>query len=137
MTVWRFAFCVMCLKRRGDFFTMKDIIMILSAVALGAFGQLSLKKGMLLSGSANISFNLIKVILTPYVFLGLVLYAVAMLLWLAILSRVELSYAYPMLSLGYAFVVLASWLIFNEHVSLLRFMGVFFICIGVTMIGRS
>lgn len=116
---------------------MKDIIMILSAVALGAFGQLSLKKGMLLSGSANISFNLIKVILTPYVFLGLVLYAVAMLLWLAILSRVELSYAYPMLSLGYAFVALASWLIFNEHVSLLRFMGVFFICIGVTMIGRS
>ncbi len=116
---------------------MRDIIMILSAVALGALGQLSLKKGMLLSGSTNLGFNIIKVIFTPYVFLGLVFYAVAMLLWLTILSRVELSYAYPMLSLGYAFVVLASWLIFNERVSFLRLMGVLFICIGVTLVGRS
>lgn len=116
---------------------MKDIVMILTAVALGALGQLSLKKGMLHSGSADLSFNLIKAVFTPYIFLGLTLYTVAMLLWLAILSRVELSYAYPMLSLGYVFIVLASWLIFNEHVSLLRLIGVLFICTGVAMVSRS
>jgi len=116
---------------------MRDIVMILTSVALGVVGQVSLKKGMLLSGSADLNFNLIKVIFTPYIFLGLVLYAIAMFLWLSILSRVELSYAYPMLSLSYAFIILASWLIFKEHISFLRLMGVFFICLGVMMVGRS
>jgi drug/metabolite transporter (DMT)-like permease len=116
---------------------MKDLFMIFAAVALGVVGQVSLKKGMLLSGSAGLNLTLIKVIVTPYILLGLVLYSVAMLLWLSILSRVELSYAYPMLSLSYVFIVLASWLIFDEHISLLRLMGVLFICLGVTMVGRS
>ena len=116
---------------------MKDLFMIFAAVVLGVVGQVSLKKGMLLSGSAGLTLGLLKVIFTPYIFLGLVLYAVAMLLWLSILSRVELSYAYPMLSLSYVFIVLASWLIFDENLSLLRLMGVFFICLGVIMVGRS
>ncbi|PXF58549.1 MAG: hypothetical protein C4B58_05980 [Deltaproteobacteria bacterium] len=116
---------------------MKDIVMILSAVGLGAFGQLSLKKGMLLSGPTNIGIDVIKATFTPYVSFGLVLYATAMILWLAVLSRVELSFAYPMLSLGYVFVIFASWLIFNEHVSTLRIAGILFICIGVAMMGRS
>jgi len=116
---------------------MRDIVMILTSVILGVIGQVSLKKGMLLSGSTNLNLDLIKVIFTPYIFLGLVLYAVAMFLWLSILSRVELSLAYPMLSLGYVFVIFASWLIFNEHVSTLRIAGILFICIGVAMMGRS
>lgn len=116
---------------------MKDIILILASVALGVMGQVSLKKGMLLSGSIGLTLSLIKVIFTPYIFLGLVLYAIAMFLWLSILSRVELSYAYPMLSLSYVFIILASWLIFNEHLSLLRLLGVVFICLGVMMVGRS
>jgi drug/metabolite transporter (DMT)-like permease len=116
---------------------MRDIVMILASVVLGIVGQVSLKKGMMLSGSTGLTLSLIKVIFTPYIFLGLVLYGVAMLLWLSILSRVELSYAYPLLSLSYAFIILASWLIFKEHISLLRLMGVLFICLGVIMVGKS
>jgi drug/metabolite transporter (DMT)-like permease len=116
---------------------MRDIVMILASVVLGVAGQISLKKGMLLFGSAGLTLSLIKVIFTPYIFLGLVLYTIAMFLWLSILSRVELSYAYPLLSLSYVFIILASWLIFKEHISLLRLMGVFFICLGVMMVGRS
>ena len=116
---------------------MRDIVLILASVVLGIVGQVSLKKGMLLFGSASLDLSLIKVIFTPYIFLGLVLYAIAMLLWLVILSRVELSYAYPMLSLSYVFIVLAAWLIFNENLSLLRLIGVLFICLGVMMVGRS
>jgi hypothetical protein len=71
---------------------MKDLFMIFAAVILGVVGQVSLKKGMLLSGSAGLTLSLIKVIFTPYIFLGLVLYGLAMFLWLSILSRVELSY---------------------------------------------
>jgi len=116
---------------------MRDIAMIIASVVLGLVGQISLKKGMLLSGSAGLNLSLIKVVFTPYLLLGLVFYAIAMLLWLSILSRVELSYAYPMLSLGYVFIVLASWLIFKEDISLLRLIGVLFICLGVIMVGRS
>lgn len=116
---------------------MRDLVMILASVVLGVVGQISLKRGMLLFGSAGLDLSLLRVIFTPYIFLGLVLYAIAMLIWLVILSRVELSYAYPMLSLSYVFIVLASWLIFNEHLSLLRLLGVLFISLGVMMVGRS
>ncbi len=74
---------------------MNPVFVIFIVMALGAFSQVSLKKGMLLSGSTNIDSNLIKRPLTFYLCLGLILYAVAMLLWLAILPQLELSFAHP------------------------------------------
>jgi hypothetical protein len=52
---------------------MRDIVMILASVVLGVVGQVSIKRGMLLFGSADLDLSLLKVIFTPYIFLGLVL----------------------------------------------------------------
>ncbi|MBE3577838.1 MAG: EamA family transporter [Limnochordales bacterium] len=108
------------------------------SILLGAFGQLSLKKGITVFGSVDkLSPGCIISMLTqPFVAAGLLLYAVSAVLWLVVLSRVELSTAYPMLSLGYVLVVLLSWLFFRESLSLIKVLGVLLICAGVALIGR-
>jgi len=54
-----------------------------------------------------------------------------------VLSKVELSIAYPMLSMGYVFVLLASWILFSEPVTMIRWLGVMVIMAGVTLISRT
>lgn len=76
---------------------MTNFIMVFIVAALGVSGQVLFKRGMLLSGSSQISLDSIKTTFTPYLFLGFILYAVALLFWVIILSRVELSFAYPWL----------------------------------------
>ena len=71
------------------------VVIFIIVVALGAFSQVSLKKGMLFSGSTDVNSNLFTRPRTFFVSLGLILYAVAMLLWLAILPQLELSFVYP------------------------------------------
>ena len=85
----------------------------------------------------NLPMQYAKIIFTPYVFLGMLLYFVSSLIWLVVLSRIPLSFAYPMLSLGYVFILFASALFFKEHISLVRWAGVFVICLGVFLISRS
>jgi len=54
-----------------------------------------------------------------------------------ILSETELSYAYPIVSLSYIIVIFGSIILFHEDVSLLRWIGVILICIGVCVVARS
>lgn len=57
-----------------------------------------------------------------------------MLLWIVVLSKFELSYAYPMLSLGYVFVALGAWLFLGETISPIQWLGIFTIMVGVMMV---
>ena len=76
---------------------MTNFIMLFIVAALGVSGQVYFKRGMLLSGSSLVSLDSIKAVFTPYLFLGLILYAVGLLFWVIILSRVELGFPYPWL----------------------------------------
>lgn len=69
-----------------------------------------------------------------WVFCGLAVYALGTACWILCLSYLDLSYAYPFTGLTYVLVVGASWLLFDESVSLQRFVGVLAICLGVTLI---
>ncbi|MEA3386428.1 MAG: hypothetical protein U9Q89_08300 [Thermodesulfobacteriota bacterium] len=73
---------------------MTNFIMLFMVAALGISGQIYFRRGMLLSGSSRVSFDSIKAVFTPYLFLGLILYAVGLLFWVIILSQVELGFAY-------------------------------------------
>jgi len=82
------------------------IPLILTGVLLNALAQLALKKGMSVIGHFQFSFeNLVpiaaRVALNPFVITGLICYVVSVVVWLLVLSRVEVSYAYPLLSVGY------------------------------------
>lgn len=68
---------------------------------------------------------------------GIISYGVSFLLWIKVLSKVELSYAYPMVSLGYVLVMIFSYFFFKENVTPIRILGVAFIMIGVILVARS
>jgi multidrug transporter EmrE-like cation transporter len=121
---------------------MKSVLLVLVPIAIGVAGQLFLKQGMMQIGHFAITpgslfSTLGRVFLNVCVLFGLFLYAFSAMLWLIVLSRMDLSFAYPMLSVGYVAVLLFSWLVFHEPVSVIRWLGVFVICGGVFLISRS
>lgn len=68
---------------------------------------------------------------------GIISYGISFLLWIKVLSKVELSYAYPMVSLGYVLVMIFSYFFFKENITPIRILGVAFIMIGVILVARS
>lgn len=121
---------------------MKSLMIILIAVSFASCGQLFLKQGILQVGDINLSLRelfliLTKVFFTPFVLIGLICYGIGALLWLVVLSKIELSYAYPMVSLSYVIVVFGSIILFKESISLIRWIGLILICIGVYVVARS
>jgi len=120
---------------------MKSLLLIGLSVVLGAIGQVLLKVGartlrpeLSVPGVGKL---VLQVFQTPALLLGLICFGSSFLLWLVVLSRVELSYAYPMVSLGYLIVVLASWLVLKEDLNALRLAGLLLICLGVSLVARS
>ena len=117
------------------------IVLMLISVFLGAIGQVLVKYG---ATSLELNFAggfLIKSILSILrnvpVMCGIISYGVSFLLWIKVLSKVELSYAYPMVSMGYVLIMFFSYFIFKEHISFIRILGVGFIIIGVILVARS
>ncbi len=128
---------------------MKNFGLIIFSVLLGVAGQVSLKHGVGLASGGGASeitqtvnagtvLNLLKAaIANPFVMLGFLCYAISAASWLVILSRVELSYAYPLISIGYILVMVLSKYLFNETVTGYRIAGTLLVCGGVFMITRS
>ncbi|MBD3366639.1 MAG: EamA family transporter [Candidatus Eisenbacteria bacterium] len=119
---------------------MRGVPLILMAVLLGATGQVIMKKGMQIYGevsAVNVWSQLFRILSVPQVLLGFVCYGVSAVLWIAVVSNVDLSLAYPMVSLAYVVVFLASWLFLGEQISALRIAGLVIIVAGVLVISRS
>lgn len=116
--------------------------LILLGVLLNAVAQLLLKAGTNAVGRFEFSLdNLIpvgmKFAFEPHVAGGLTCYVISVVVWIMALSRVEVSIAYPMLSLGYVLNAAAAWYFFGEAVSLMRLAGIGVIIIGVYIVARS
>jgi drug/metabolite transporter (DMT)-like permease len=126
-------------KKEAD--TLKDILLIVFSVLLAAVGQLLLKLGMTKVGRvaslASAPSMLLRALMNPIVLAGLAVFGISALSWLIVLSRVKLSIAYPMVSLGYVVTVFFSWLIFKESVKLVTIAGCFTIIFGVFLISRG
>lgn len=116
--------------------------LILLDVLLNVAGQLSLKFGMSKIGNfalsaANLPPVFLKAAFNPYVILGLFCYGLGFLVWLIVLAKAEVSYAYPMISLGYVLTALLAWQLFGENVTFIRMAGILVTCLGVFIIARS
>lgn len=121
---------------------MNYLPLILLGVLLNAAAQLLLKQGMRATGHFAFAWNQIvpvgmQVFANPYVLAGLLAYVVSVVVWLLVLSRVEVSYAYPMLSVGYIVNAIAAYYLFQEDLSLLRVSGILIITLGVYLVARS
>jgi drug/metabolite transporter (DMT)-like permease len=111
-------------------------------VFLNVAGQLSLKYGMSQIGNFSISLStlppvFLKAATNLNVLLGLVCYGLGFMVWLIVLAKAEVSYAYPLISLGYVFTAILARLMFGEAVSITRMAGILVTCLGVFLIARS
>ena len=116
---------------------------ILVCVMIGAAGQIVLKLGVsnpalaALLDSGKYPEFLLRTLLSPLVLAGLFLYAMSTVIWLAVLARSELSFAYPFISIGFVVTTLFGWLVLAESMSPGRLAGVALIIAGVLLVARS
>lgn len=120
----------------------KYIPLIIVGVLLNAFAQISIKQGMRVIGSFSFSLEnffpiLIRASVNPFVLAGLTCYVISVMVWMMVLSRVEVSFAYPLLSIGYVVTAFAGFLFFDENMGIVRWLGVIIICLGVYLITRT
>ena len=118
------------------------IPLILLGVGLNAVAQLLLRKGMMAVGPFSFSREGLfaiapSVALSPFIVAGLASYVVGVAIWMLVLSRVDVSAAYPFLSLGYMVAAICGWLFFAEHISFMRAFGIGLTCIGVIFISQT
>ncbi|MDQ0215256.1 multidrug transporter EmrE-like cation transporter [Oikeobacillus pervagus] len=115
---------------------MKNILLILFSVFLSSMGQIVLKYGAVKTVDQPKSMEIMN-FLSPINITGLFLYGLSALVWMVVLRKVELSYAYPMVSVGYVLVFVFSYYLFGESLSMNRIIGMVFIMIGIIFISRS
>mgnify|MGYP001040874492 CR=1 FL=1 len=116
--------------------------LIFTGVLLNALAQLLLKAGTNAVGHFAFTTNNawpvgLKLATQPYILAGMLCYAVSLVVWIMALSRVEVSVAYPMLSVGYVINAIAAWYFFGEAVTLTRLIGIGIIILGVYIVARS
>ena len=98
----------------------QNIVIILLSVLLNGLAQILLRKGMLIVGSVgllDICHHIGALVTNIWLWIAMICYAISLLMWLSVLSKVEVSYAYPFLSVGYIVAMLAGYFLFNENVS--------------------
>ncbi|MSQ53136.1 MAG: 4-amino-4-deoxy-L-arabinose transferase [Betaproteobacteria bacterium] len=116
--------------------------LILTGVLLNAGAQLLLKAGTNAVGEFEFTMENVlpvgvRLAMEPHILGGMVCYLVSLVVWIMGLSRVEVSVAYPMLSIGYVVNAIAAWYLFGESVSALRLSGIGFIIVGVFLVAKS
>jgi len=111
--------------------SLASFSIILVGVLLNAAAQLLLKAG------TNAMPLGVRLAIEPHILGGLACYAVSVVVWVVALSRVPVSMAYPMLSIGYVVNAIAAWYLLGEAVTPMRLAGIGVIIVGVFMVARS
>ena len=116
--------------------------LVLAGVLLNAAAQLLLKAGTNRIGVFEFSLpNALPVgwqlATNPFIAGGLACYVVSVVVWIMALSRVPVSVAYPMLSIGYIVNAFAAWMLFGESLTAQKLAGIGFIVVGVFLVARS
>lgn len=115
---------------------------IVFGVLLNAVAQLLLKAGARNVGEIHLTMQNffavgIKVVSQLPIIGGLTCYVLSVVLWIIALSRVDVSIAYPMLSLGYVVTAIGAWYLFGEALSAQRLMAIVVILVGVAWLART
>ncbi|MGB5291677.1 MAG: SMR family transporter [Lysobacterales bacterium] len=122
--------------------TWAAFALILTGVLLNAFAQLALKASVsdtgvisldmqsLFSSAGSLASNL-------WLWVGLICYGISVIVWILALSRVDVSIAYPMLSIGYIVNAVAAWHLFDEPMNIGKVVGIGVIILGVYILARS
>ncbi|MFC1776516.1 SMR family transporter [Pseudomonadota bacterium] len=126
----------------GNSMTWAAFALVMTGVLLNAVAQLALKASVsdtgiidldmqsLLSSAGSLASNM-------WLWLGLICYGISVVVWILALSRVDVSIAYPMLSVGYIVNAIAASHLFNEPLGIGKVIGIGIIIVGVYVLARS
>jgi len=122
--------------------TPLTLSLVMAGVLLNAVAQLLLKAGTNRVGEFAFALDNVvpiglKLATNPFIAGGLACYVVSVVVWIMALSRVPVSIAYPMLSVGYIVNAVAAWLLFGESLTAQKLAGIGFIVVGVFLVARS
>ena len=119
--------------------TPVNLILVVTAVAIAAVGQVLLRHGMRVAKEATLGGGslALQAATSPYVLGGLAVFGVSAVLWLAALSRVPLSVAYPFNAVGYLGILTASAVVLHEKVSVRTWLGSAFVVVGLILVVTS
>ena len=116
--------------------------LLVAGVLLNAAAQLLLKAGTNRIGEFAFSMDNVlpigaRIASSPPILAGLACYVVSVVVWILALSRVPVSVAYPLLSIGYVVNAVAAWWLFGETLGAQKMVGIGFIVVGVFLVARS
>lgn len=118
------------------------LAVILATVTLSAVAQLALKVGMTspsMVGAMKLGGSdlLVAAALSPWIWTGLLIYGLSVILWLWVLAKVELSVAYPFVGVSFLMTAAFGALLLNESVTAGRLAGTVLIVVGCILVARS
>lgn len=115
--------------------------LIAISIMTGVLGQTSMKLGVsqgdsfgAIQGVVSLVFLILR---SPLILLGLVLYGIGALTWIAVLGRLNLSFAYPFLALNFVLIALISRLVLDEPIPTVRWLGIGCICVGIYFVAKG
>ncbi len=120
---------------------LASFALVLTGVLLNAGAQLSIKAGTtalgnLISPDGPI-MTVVRIVFQPFILLGLAAYVISVAIQIVVLSRVPVSVAYPMLSIGYVVNAFLAYFLFKEDLTVMKLVGIGIIIIGVILVARS
>jgi len=126
----------------GHSMTWAAFALVLTGVLLNAVAQLALKASVSDTGVINLDMQSLlgsagSLASNLWLWLGLICYAISVVVWILALSRVDVSIAYPMLSIGYIVNAVAAWHLFDEPMNIGKVIGIGIIIVGVYILARS
>ncbi|MCI0696927.1 transporter [candidate division KSB1 bacterium] len=115
---------------------------LLLSILFGIVGQLLLKKATLSKrigfDATHLTQSIMSLVLNPYLLSWIFLAGISAALWIFVVSKLELSFAYPVsMTLSYMLILVLSWWLFNENMSITRWLGVALMCVGLFLAYRS
>lgn len=122
---------------------MFALMLVLICVLAGAIGQISWKVGMTEIGKINSIGDLLQlktiwnIFTNSYILLGILLYGMSVFLWLGAMSTFDVSFMYPLLSLGYVVAAILAFIFIGENVTLMRWAGIALVMAGCFLITRG
>lgn len=121
---------------------LTDFAILCCGVLLNALAQLGLKaatrvSGPLVASTAGVWRRAIELLAVPSLWYALCAYGLSVIVWTVGLSRVPVSQAYPLLSLGYVINIGLAWWLLGEVPNVQRVAGIGVIVLGVVLVARS
>lgn len=129
-------------KEKRNNLTLPIFLLIVLTDIGETAAEIFMKKGLNNIGIASVTFGNVlefasRNIVSPYIWAGAAIYVVSFMVWVAILSRLDLSIAFPIGSTSYIFVPIMATIFLGEKVSLLRWAGILLIVSGIHVLSRS